>query len=86
MPRAEDDAADDLNHDPSEPVSPPPPVADKAPLLDYPSPPTTDDDDGFGETESWPEIGRAMLIVFSVLGIMFFVTFGLCGVLFRGCG
>ena len=82
MPRAEDD--DDGNHEPIEPVTPPP-VADKPPLLDYPSPPTTDDD-GFGETESWPEIGRAMLIVFSVLGIMFFVTFGLCGVLFRGCG
>lgn len=84
MPRTEDD---DGNHDPTEPVTPPPPEPDKPLLLDYPSVVTTTDaDDGFGETESWPEIGRAMLIVFSVLGVMFFITFGLCGVLLRGCG
>ena len=63
---------DDGNHDP-----------DKPPLLDYPSPVT---DDREGETESWAEVGRAMLVVFSVLGFLFFITFVLCGIFAHGCG
>jgi hypothetical protein len=78
MPRAEDDG----NHDPTEPLVPPLATGKPQPL-DYPSPLTEDD---FGETESWAEIGRAMLVVFGVLGFLFVVTFGLCGVFAHGCG
>jgi hypothetical protein len=65
-------ADDDGNHDPEQP-----------PLLDYPSPPVQPDN---GDTESWFEVGRAMLVVFGVLGFLFFITFGLCGVFSHGCG
>jgi hypothetical protein len=55
----------------------------KPPLLDYPPVPFDPED---RDTESWFEVGRAMLIVFGVLAFLFVVTFGLCGVLARGCG
>jgi hypothetical protein len=73
---------DDGNHAPTEP-SAPPPDPEKPPLLDYPSP---DTEDHYGETESWSEVGRAMLVVFGVMGLFFFITFGLCGVFAHGCG
>jgi hypothetical protein len=78
MPGAEDDG----NHDPTEPLAPPP-ASDKPPLLDYPSSITHPDE---GETGSWSEVGRALLVVFGVLGLMFLITFGLCGVFAHGCG
>jgi hypothetical protein len=64
-----------------EPDRPPPPPA-KPPTLDYPSytPP------GDRDTERWSEVARALFIVFSVLGLLFFLGFGACGVLLRGCG
>jgi hypothetical protein len=75
-------ADDDGNPDPTEPVPPPTPV-DKPPLLDYPSAVSGPEE---GETESWSEVGRALLIVFGVLALMFLITFGLCGVFAQGCG
>lgn len=61
------------------------PTADRAPappLLNYPSarPPPEP------ETEKWSEVVRAMLIVLGSLALLFFATFGLCGLLGRGCG
>jgi hypothetical protein len=77
------DEGGDGTHDPTEPPVPPEPAPDKPPLLDYPAPVSEGD---FGETESWAEVGRAILIVFGVLGLLFLVTFGLCGVFANGCG
>jgi hypothetical protein len=82
MPRPEDDD-ENGDHDPAEPLVPPPAAGDRPPLLDYPGPLTEGE---FGETEPWSEVGRALVIVFGVLGFLFFITFGLCGVFARGCG
>ena len=83
MPHPEDDDDDDGNREPSEPSLPPQAAPKTPPLLDYPGPIT---EGNYGETESWAEVGRALLIVFGVLALMFFLTFGLCGVFARGCG
>jgi hypothetical protein len=64
------------------PPPPPPPPSPAPPVLDYPSRPPTSEP----ETEQWSEIARAMLIVLSALAAFFFATFGLCGLLGRGCG
>jgi hypothetical protein len=80
MPHPEDD---DGNDDPTEPLVPPPAAPDKPPLLDYPGPVSEGE---FGETESWSQVARALLVVFGVLGLMFLITFGLCGVFAHGCG
>ena len=66
---------------PAEPPPPPPP-APKPPLLDYPSVPTKPAE---LDTESWSEIGRAMVIVFGIGLALFTIGFGVCGVMFRGC-
>jgi hypothetical protein len=59
----------------------PPPSSDKPPLLDYPSVPVPPDRD----TERWSEVARALLVIFGVIGTLFFVVFGVCGGLARGC-
>ena len=61
---------------------PAPPAPTRPPLLDYPTPPPPPELD----TERWSEVVRALLIVFGVLGALFFIGFGFCGVLLRGCG
>jgi hypothetical protein len=63
------------------PDAPRPPET-KSPLLDYPSLPTPAEPEG----ESWSEVFRALLVVFGFLGVLLFISFGLCGVLARGCG
>ena len=65
---------------PREPSPDPPPAP--VPLLDYPSRPAAPEP----ETERWGEVVRAMLIVLSAIALLFFGTFGLCGLLGRGCG
>jgi hypothetical protein len=60
----------------------PPPAPAKPPLLDYPTPAPPDERD----SERWSEVARALLIVFGVIGLLFFIAFGVCGVLGRGCG
>lgn len=65
------------------PEGPPPPPHSPLPtLLDYPSlgPPPEPG------TERWPDVLRAVLIVFGLLAFLFFGVFGLCGLLGRGCG
>jgi hypothetical protein len=65
--------------------SPPPesaPLPCKPPLLDYPSLPPPAEPEG----ERWSEVFRALLVVFGFLGLLFFISFGVCGVLARGCG
>jgi hypothetical protein len=61
---------------------PPPPPPAKPPLLDYPTPAPP----GERETESWSEVVRALGVIFGVIGLLFFLSFGICGVLLRGCG
>jgi hypothetical protein len=63
------------------PPPPPAPQPAKPPLLEYPSRPINPERD----TEPWPDVFRAMLIVFGVLSTVLFIGFGLCGVLARGC-
>lgn len=72
---------------PPQPFDPPSPDARRPPaalppLLNYPSlaPPPE------AGTERWPEMLRAVLIVFGALAFLFFGVFGLCGLLGRGCG
>jgi hypothetical protein len=65
--------------DPPKPAPPPP---DKPPLLDYPSRPQTPELD----SEPWPQVIRAGLIVFGILGFLAFIFYGLCGGLVGGCG
>ena len=67
--------------EPSEPSQSPPP-AKKPPLLDYPSRPPTPELD----SEPWPQVVRALLIVFGIMAFLMFVLYGLCGGLVRGCG
>jgi hypothetical protein len=78
MPEVPDDPGGDA--EPVEGASAPGP---KLPLLDYPRPAPEDD---YGETESWAEVGRAMLVVLGVLGLLFVLTFGFCGIFAHGCG
>ena len=63
------------------PDTPPAPEG-KPPLLDYPSLPPPAEPEG----ERWSEVFRALLVVFGFLGLLFFIAFGVCGVLARGCG
>ena len=57
------------------------PESEYPPILDYPTPPQPDEID----TEPWPQVLRAMLIVFGILGAGSIIFFGFCGVLVRGC-
>jgi hypothetical protein len=66
--------------DPHDDRPPTPPA--KPPLLDYSSRPIDPELD----SERWSEVFRAMLVVFGVLGALFLIGFGFCGVLMRGCG
>ena len=64
------------------PPSTPAPQNPLPPLLEYPSrrpPPESD-------TEKWSDFFRALLIVFGTIALLLFSTFGLCGLLGRGCG
>lgn len=71
-----------MNADPPDvPPPQPPPAAPKPPLLEYPSPPAERELD----SEPWSEVLRALLIIFGVLGALFLIGFGFCGVLMRGC-
>lgn len=64
-----------------EPVNPPA-TPEKFPVLDYPSPPAPAEPD----SERWPEVFRAMLVVFGIMGTGAIIIFGFCGGLLRGCG
>jgi hypothetical protein len=78
MPEVPDDPGGNGEHLDGEPAP-----SEKPPLLDYPGPVTEGD---YGETESWAEVGRAIVVVFSVMGLLFFITFGFCGIFAHGCG
>ena len=64
------------------PQPPPASATPKPRLLDYPSKPANPELD----SEPWPQVARAMLIVLGVMLSILFVFFGTCGVLVRGCG
>ena len=70
--------------DPPRDPSPPPPLSPLPPLLDYPTRPTQAETET--GTEQWADFFRALLIVFGSIALLFFSTFGLCGLLGRGCG
>ena len=63
-------------------TAPKPPLPPLPPLLDYPSRPPPPEPEG----ERWSDFFRALVIVFGTIALIFIATFGLCGLLGRGCG
>lgn len=79
--------SDDPPRESSPPPPPPPTIPPRPPLpplLDYPTRPTQIETET--GTERWADFFRALLIVFGSIALLFFSTFGLCGLLGRGCG